>query len=217
MRVKNYVDNYSDTEVKEAINFIKAAKETENSTQGLLSKTADFRSVWDKTFLFGTGATVSIIGEKIAKSNNLVINRLDKLCNIVEASGANPDIIGYCQFYVKLAALGKIKRLKCLVVQGNKVDREILICIQVLKKLDLIHPTFGRVTVSNYIKRLIQIKDSNVAVVYEKSNIKSDDHNTRIPSECTKMRNKILCKFKDISKTSWVRGQDEFPPLTTWR
>ena len=75
--------------MSKVISFIKAAKETENSTQGPLSKTADFRSARDENFLFDTRATVSIIGEQIAKSNNLVINRLDTLCNIVEASGGN--------------------------------------------------------------------------------------------------------------------------------
>ena len=94
-KVKNYVNNYSDTEVKEAIDFIKAAKETKNSTQGLLSKTVYFRSSQEENFLFDTGATVSIIGEETAKSNILVINRIDEPRNIVEASGAKLDIISY--------------------------------------------------------------------------------------------------------------------------
>ena len=56
--------------------------------QGLLSKNVDLRSSQEEIFLFDTCAMVLIISEEIAKSNNLVINKLDETRNIVEASGA---------------------------------------------------------------------------------------------------------------------------------
>ena len=110
--------------------------------QGLVSKNMDFRAAQSETFLFDTWATVSIIGLQVAKDNELLVNKLDTPCNIVEASGSRLDIVGSCELFVKLAVLGKIKRLTCLVLRGKNVDREILISCQMLKKWDMIHPTF---------------------------------------------------------------------------
>ena len=125
--------DYPDLEVKNIVKNIKAAKETENTVQGLVSNKTDFRSANEETFLFDNGATVSIIGLQVAKENGLKISRLKTPRKIVEASGRTLDIVGQCEFYVKLQVLGKTKRLTCLVLSGNKVDREILISGKMLK------------------------------------------------------------------------------------
>merc|ERR1712215_645988 len=61
------------------------------------------------------------------------------------------DIIGVCEMYIKLNCL-KRKKINCLVLRGNKVDREILISYNTLLKWDMIHPTFGKETVTNFVK-----------------------------------------------------------------
>ena len=94
------------------------------------------------------GATVSIIGLQVAKDNGLTINKLKTPRNIVEASGGKLDIVGSCELFVKLAVLGRTKRLTCLVLRGIKVDREILISSQMLKSRYMIHPTFPNKTLS---------------------------------------------------------------------
>ena len=68
----------------------------------------------------------AIIGLQVAKDNGLKISKLRTPRNIIEASGAKLDI-------VKLQVLGKTKRLNCLVLRGNSVDREILISGKILK------------------------------------------------------------------------------------
>ena len=98
--------------------------------------------------MFDTGATVSIIGLQVAKDNWLKVNKVKTPHNIVEASGGKLDIVGQCELFVKLAVLGRTKRLTCLVLRGNKVDREILISSQMLKSWDMIHPTFPNETIS---------------------------------------------------------------------
>ena len=55
--VKKLLD-YPDLEVINIVKNIKAAKETENTVQGLVSNETDFRSTNEETFLFGTGTTV---------------------------------------------------------------------------------------------------------------------------------------------------------------
>ena len=60
-------------------------------------------------FLFDTGASVSIIGQKVAQSNDLQVTRLNTPRNIYEASGHPLNIIGEWELYVKLSVLGKVK------------------------------------------------------------------------------------------------------------
>ena len=73
--VKKMID-YPDLEVMNIVKNIKAAKETENTVQGLVSNKTDFRSTNEETFLFDTGATVLIIQLQVAKNNSLKISRL---------------------------------------------------------------------------------------------------------------------------------------------
>ena len=49
---------YTDLEVKNIVKCIKAPKEMENITHGLVSNSMDFRSAQDEIFLCDTGATV---------------------------------------------------------------------------------------------------------------------------------------------------------------
>ena len=86
------------------------AKDSENTVEGYISKDTNFRSNKSReSFLFDTGATVCIIGLEVAKDNNLKISKLKSPRNIIKASGAPFDIVGECNFYIKLSVLGKIK------------------------------------------------------------------------------------------------------------
>ena len=72
---------------------------------------------------------------------------------MTEASGNKLNIIGTCEFYVKLPFLRTAKKLECLVLRGKAVDREILISCETLLKWDLIHSSFGQETVTDYCNR----------------------------------------------------------------
>ena len=50
-----FTDSFTDLEVGNIIDKIKAAKEGDNDTQGLVSKNMDFRNAQTETFLFDTG------------------------------------------------------------------------------------------------------------------------------------------------------------------
>ena len=113
----------------------------------------DFRNSRCDTFLFDTGAGFSIIGEAIARYNRIQVIKLKTPWKIVEGSGNECDINGSCEISCKIPIINSIKRLQCLVLRGNHVDREILVSCQTLKNWDLIHPTFGRETITNYMNR----------------------------------------------------------------
>ena len=71
----------------------------------------------------------------MAQDNHIQVTRLNTPRNIYEASGHPLNIIGECEFYVKLSVLGKVKRLTCLVLRGAEVDQEILISCSMLKQM----------------------------------------------------------------------------------
>ena len=134
--------DYPENEVINILEKIKLAKDSENKVQGLISKNTNFRSNQSQEqFLFDTRATVCIIGLEVVRDNKLKINKLTSPKNIIEASGRPLDIIGQCDFFIKLSVLGKIKKVNCLVLRGNDIDREILISGKMLKEWRMIHPT----------------------------------------------------------------------------
>ena len=117
------------------------------------------------------------------------------------------NIIGSCDIFLKIPFIKTIKKLECLVLRGNCVDREILVSCDTLKKWDLIHSTFGRETVTDFINRsnstrynisnsrLIRNKIKNVnnlSQLYNKSQISTDELLGKIPPECVKLREKVL-------------------------
>ena len=186
-RLKEFVNSISDLEIKTAIDMIKNAKETDNHAQGLISRNTDFRSAKIETFLFDTGASISLMGQQIARENNFTINRLAKPRNIYEASGAKLDIIGSCDMYIKLKVLGKTKQLRCLILRGHDVDREVLISCKMLKRWDLIHPTFPHETVGSYVRR-VNLQSNRVAAIYEKPETSSKIRISKVPPECKQLK-----------------------------
>jgi len=169
-----------------SINKVKKAKSKGMSyTDGLVSNRLDCRNAKLERLLLDSGAQVNIVGETIAREAKIKIFKLTKDRFVTEASGNRLNIIGTCEFYVKLSFLRTAKKITCLVLRGEAVDREILISCETLLKWDLIHSSFGQETVTDYcirnstnynrnfnnsIKRS-KIKNVNIAQLYSKSKV----------------------------------------------
>ena len=78
------------------------------------------------------------------------------------------------------------------------MDREILISIKMLRKWDLVHPTFPHETVKSYVKR--QMKIRKVASIFDKSSVPSKVRVSDVPTECDLLRQKILNKHQETFK-----------------
>ena len=113
----------------------------------------DFRNSKTEMLLLDSGAGVNIIGEDIANDSKVKLYKLKQERFVTEASGNLLNIISVCEIFVKIPFVKSTKKLKCLVLRGNSVDRKILISCDTLMKWDLIHDTFGRETVTDYIHR----------------------------------------------------------------
>merc|ERR1711888_434257 len=197
-RVREVIGDASNEDIISIIERIKRARENDNSTIGMISKSTDFRKAKQEKFLMDSGAQVCIMGELMAKENKLEIKSLTKPRNVHEASGRRLDIIGTADMWVKIAAINKMKKLSCLILRGSGVDREVLISCKMLKKWGLIHPSFPHETVETFCKR--QIKSQKIAAVFDKSSVSSSDRISNIPMECQVLRKNILKKHSAIFK-----------------
>ena len=104
-RVKEVIGDVSDQDIISIIEKIKRAREMDNSTMGMISKSTDFRKAKREKFLMDSGAQVCIIGEEMALGNKLEIKSLTKPRNVHEVSGRRLDIIGTADMWVKIAAI----------------------------------------------------------------------------------------------------------------
>ena len=165
-RVREVIGDASTEDIISIIERIKRARENDNSTIGMISKSTDFRKAKRDKFLMDSGAQVCIMGETMARENKLEIKSLTKPRNVHEASGRRLDIIGTADMWVKIAAIKTMKRLRCLILRGSGVDREVLISCKMLKRWGLIHPSFPHETVETFCKK--QNKDQKIAAVFDK-------------------------------------------------
>ena len=168
----------------------------------IISKDSDFRREKSEILLLDTGAGVNLAGEDIIKDSGIKIYELQSERKVTEASGTILDIIGVCEMYIKLNCL-KRKKINCLVLRGNKVDREILISYDTLLKWDMIHQTFGKETVTNFVNRNAAIKRIQNKIdklkstnnlhskLYQKHHTATNTMTNQIPSSCAALREKI--------------------------
>ena len=70
-RVREVIGDASDKDIISIIKRIKKAKENDNSTIGMISKSTDFRKAKREKFLMDSGAQVCIMGEAMALENKL--------------------------------------------------------------------------------------------------------------------------------------------------
>ena len=81
------------------------------------------------------------------------------------------------------------------------MDREILISCQMLKKWDMIQPTFPAETLSTYVRNLTHVLDQNkISSIYDKSKISTKERITKGNKKCTKLRQHILKEYHDVFK-----------------
>ena len=213
-RANEFADSISDQKVIQTLNRthlaskVKRAKtaQGQSHTEGKISNSMDFRNSKAEMFLLDSGAGVNIIGEDGANDLKVKVYKLKQKRYVTEASGNLLNIIGSCEIFCKIPFVKTTKKLECLVLRGNSVDREILISCDRLKKWDLIHNTFGKETVTDFINRnnwtrynisnsrLIRNKVKNVnslSQLYNKSQISTDELLGKIPSECIKLKENI--------------------------
>ena len=190
---------------------VKTIQQGQSHCEGAVSNSTSFRNARDEVFLY----------------------KLQKPCQIVEASSNLLDIIGSCEIFVKIPFLKKIKKLECLVQCCNDVDREILVSCETLKKWDIIHCTFGQETVTSYINRCKMTRNLNnltpqqisnkiknvskLSQLYTKSKVPTDELLDKVPPECIKLREKVLRIHNKNFKEKLVPNNGINHPPLSWK
>ena len=102
--------------------------------------------IWD------TGCSKSIISEEAVRALGSQITELDRSLKIISASGEALSIIGTVDIFIQTQVTSKKKRmLQCCVLRGNKQNPEILVSLEKMKELRIVHPTFGRQTIDDFL------------------------------------------------------------------
>ena len=158
---------------------VKRAKTAQgmSHTEGKISNKMDFRNSSSEIFLLDSGAGVNIISEDIANNLKVKIYKLKQKRFVTEASGNMLNIIGSVEIFVQIPFVKSTKKLEFLVLRGASIDREILVSCDTLMKWDLIHDTFGRETVTDYVYR-------NNVTHYNSSNSKIIRNKCKISTQC---------------------------------
>jgi hypothetical protein len=101
------------------------------------------------------------MGAETCREQKIHIPPLSGAMRITDASGIKLHIIETAAFYIQSPqALGNRKRrVRATVLEGNQVDCEILISLELLIEWDLVHPTFPNESLTSYFTR--QLNKSN--------------------------------------------------------
>ena len=112
----------------------------------------------------------------------------------------------------------------------DDVDRDILVSCETLKKWDIIHCTFGQETVTNYINRCKLTRNLNnltpqqmsnkiknvskLSQLYAKSKVPTDELLDKVPTECIKLREKVLrIHHKNFKENLGPNDRINHPPV----
>ena len=137
--------------------------------------------------------------------------KLDPVINplkIIQADGTALDVIGSVILYLESENLKGRRRIECAVIEGNGA-REILISLEYLKRWNIVHSTFPRENLDDYLTRKFFNKQT---CYYSDSlnlnqNLYEVDREIREPSEkCRKKREDILKKYPECFKEILEKG-----------
>ena len=102
--------------------------------------------------ILDTGCSKSIVSEEAVRALGSQINELDRSLKIISASGESLSIIGTADIFITTQVTGKRRRLlQFCLLRGNKQNLEILVSLEMMKKLKIVHETFGLQTIDDFL------------------------------------------------------------------
>ena len=142
---------------------------------------------------------VCIISEEAVRGLGIHIEELGKALNIVTASDESLSIVGVADVFIKVQVTGEHRMMQCCILRGHKQAPEILVSLERMKALRIIHPTFGKETIDDYLLKNENKSYSKYSERYVCNSVqyyKPPKSSFREPSEEeAKLRDKMIKRF----------------------
>ena len=162
----------------------------------------------DSDGCFDSGCPNPIVTREVVQDLKMKLSPVTKPLTIIQADGSALNIIGSEIIFLEAENLKGRRMIECAVIEGNGA-REILISLEYLKKWGVLHETFPRENLDDYISRKYLNKNTAyyTDVLNLNRNLYEVDRKTREPSElCKKKREEILNKWPDCFKETLEKG-----------
>ena len=149
------LSNMNSEEVKEVFRALRAAKDDSPMTTTNVFKEVKGRRGVSVTTCWDTGCTFPIASLAVIKQLKAEIIPLTQDLTIVEASGSELSLLGTATIFMETEVLGiERKELEVAVIEGVEGNKEILISLKLMKMWGMVHGTFPKETVDNFVKRM---------------------------------------------------------------
>ena len=132
----------------------KAARSSEDNAHlpcKIFNKLNGGRST-DSDGCFDSGCTNPIVTREVTEDLKMKLDPVINPLKIIQADGTALDVIGSVILYLESENLKGRRRNECPVIEGNGA-REILISLEYLKRWNIVHSTFPRESLDDYLNR----------------------------------------------------------------
>ena len=157
---------------------------------------------------FDSGCTNPIVTREVIQDLKMKLSPVNKPMTIIQADGSALNIIGSAIIFLEAENIKGRRMIECVVIEGNG-EKEILISLEYLKKWGILHESFPRENLDDYITRKYLNKRTAYYsdVLNLNKNLYEVNRTIKEPSQqCEKMREEILTKWSGCFKEKLEKG-----------
>ena len=165
---------------------------------------------------FDSGCTHPLVTREVTEDLKIKLEPVTTPLRTIQADGTALEIIGSVILYLEAENMKGRRRIECAVIEGNGA-REMLISLEYLKRWNIVHSTFPRENLDDYLSR--KYFNKQTAYYSESLNLNKNlyevDREIREPSErCRKKREEILKKHPECFQEVLEKGDRiKHPPV----
>ena len=139
---------------------------------------------------FDSGCTHPLVTREVTEDLKMKLDPVTTPLRIIQADGSALEFIGSAILYLEAENMKGRRRIECAVIEGNGA-REMLISLEYLKRWNIVHSTFPRANLDDYLSR--KYFNKQTAYYSESLNLNKNlyevDREIREPSEkCRRKR-----------------------------
>ena len=106
----------------------------------------------DSDGCFDSGCTNPIVTREVTQDLKMQLDPVINPLKIIQADGSALNVIGSSILYLEAENMKGRRRIECAVIEGNGA-REILISLEYFKRWHIVHETFPKENLDDYLSR----------------------------------------------------------------